>query len=1121
VDRKYAAELAGAQRALDAAKHLLTLEQERQDKQILAFEQQKAAAELINDPNQRIAALARIQRAEDAYRSRNGPALAAAQLQADLAQRTADAVKEKSDAEKAGAQGEIARLQEVIKDEKAVIQARLDSIKREGESRIRSLQQAAQVQARSDQAAQQAAQARVAVAQREVDAGQQRVAAIQREDELRQREVAATQHDISLTEARIHHETDGAIAVARTHAADIQAQAAALQTRLDQEQQGIQDRIEHTQRELSLRQSGLDAIAERENAQIDRRLQAAQDGVQAAQDALVPLQAAVDASQAQLDAATHLVEQYQAAAQLAQDRIDAEAKIAQLLKEQRDLLKQQDKGKPSGLPALKPPIANPEGVLRPWTDALSGFMARVRTITDPLGHLISDLLHGDLLLAKLDLSAFGSAGYAILTALFGPRVADAVKAVTDPIGAFGQAALSLALSLRDGLPFFGSFKTFLTQIGVPPEVAGAIAGLVDAIGAGLAPALREITGHLGPALVALWTNLAPSMGALGDIAKLVAEGLGVVLAGAIGLVIGLVDGLVRGITEGLPSLGTALGGVIDVVHGIITTVGGFFEGVVGLVETFVGLFTGKTDDGWAHIQHSFEAMRDGVLETAKGLWDTFSGLVLTVFNFLFGFISGFVDGVIGFFSKLYNDLVGHSIIPDMVNAILGEFQRLVTDGLAFVRGLWKDATDLFTQLATDAATAAVNLRDGVVNAAGELGAQALAKFTELRDGLIGDKGILPAIAAGILAGIGGVVASLTGPKGLIPTAIGELLGTISQFIDVGSNIVAGILQGITDAWHTIVEKLHQLADGLPEPIKKALNMRSPSVEMAEQGGNIVAGLVLGIEQSRIDVRTSMEGLAQDVLTAIQNLVTQTADALAPFGAPFADAVAAIRGIWATLFGPADQEGTILWLFADKKAGWFNLLEQLIRRNLDFQRLEVWQAQFVILTDLIAALLARMRDQAGILATQVGEFVSAGIAAGIRNKIAEIAAAAAEAVRAAISAANEAAQNHSPSRRFAVIGRNMGTGLGVGMGEAGGFVRRMASGLVDVAAGAVALRSLGSLRVPTLSGGAGVAGILPPGALVGAASGPTSNHMQIGAVYFDDRDPDNNLRKQELQRMFTR
>lgn len=96
----------------------------------------------------------------------------------------------------------------------------------------------------------------------------------------------------------------------------------------------------------------------------------------------------------------------------------------------------------------------------------------------------------------------------------------------------------------------------------------------------------------------------------------------------------------------------------------------------------------------------------------------------------------------------------------------------------------------------------------------------------------------------------------------------------------------------------------------------------------------------------------------------------------------------------------------------------------------------------------------VEKQANSAAREVGSQISQGIAAGIIGGIGPVAAAAQAVVNAAIAAAKAAADSHSPSRKFAQIGRWMDEGLVVGIQDeadlAAEAMRRTIDNVVDVA-----------------------------------------------------------------------
>jgi hypothetical protein len=110
--------------------------------------------------------------------------------------------------------------------------------------------------------------------------------------------------------------------------------------------------------------------------------------------------------------------------------------------------------------------------------------------------------------------------------------------------------------------------------------------------------------------------------------------------------------------------------VTGVLSGIANAIGGFVQMFTGLAQFFNGI--------WEIIKGIFTLNLNLIL---MGFYNTFMGIWNTVVGFLtaiYLFIEGFIKAVINIFISLYNALIGHSIIPDLVNGIFDWINKLVS-----------------------------------------------------------------------------------------------------------------------------------------------------------------------------------------------------------------------------------------------------------------------------------------------------------------------------------------------------------------------------------------------------------------------------------------------------------
>ena len=118
---------------------------------------------------------------------------------------------------------------------------------------------------------------------------------------------------------------------------------------------------------------------------------------------------------------------------------------------------------------------------------------------------------------------------------------------------------------------------------------------------------------------------------------------------------GIITALVTGPIAG------AITAVANFVAGFAEAISGVVEIVSGVVTAIVKLFSGDLKGAWEAVKQ----IGQGIVDVFKGMYDATIGVVVN-----------FVKGIIDWFVKLWDELVGHSIVPDMINAIIAWFTSL-------------------------------------------------------------------------------------------------------------------------------------------------------------------------------------------------------------------------------------------------------------------------------------------------------------------------------------------------------------------------------------------------------------------------------------------------------------
>jgi hypothetical protein len=195
-------------------------------------------------------------------------------------------------------------------------------------------------------------------------------------------------------------------------------------------------------------------------------------------------------------------------------------------------------------------------------------------------------------------------------------------------------------------------------------------------------------------------------------------------------------------------------------------------------------------------------------------------------NIAVGVISAGLNAIFGAFQWLFNVLLGHSIIPDIVNGIGAWFGRL--PGLV---------VGFFTSMATGAIGVASSMLSSLSNIPGRIG--------------------------GIFSGAG------------------------SLLYNAGRNIVIGLWNGVVSLWNWLVGKFRSLTNLIPHikgPPAKDRKLLTPA------GVAIMRGFGAGIASQVPALRSQLSGITADVSRAGGRLAGAAAPAsrtnsLAAAGAP--------------------------------------------------------------------------------------------------------------------------------------------------------------------------------------------------------------------------------------------
>jgi phage-related protein len=275
-----------------------------------------------------------------------------------------------------------------------------------------------------------------------------------------------------------------------------------------------------------------------------------------------------------------------------------------------------------------------------------------------------------------------------------------------PVVILGVVAASvlLAAGLTALVMWIRNAATTSTPLG---NVLRAIGSEFKSLGSFIGSTFSSTFQQLG----SWFHNLGVNGQSLGTVLRVLGAIFGGVIVVAIGLVVGALRALVQGIASLILGIGMILGG-------LVLTWSGVFNMIIGIVKAFIGLFVGLFTGNWSMALAGVKQFGTGFMQLIKGVFSVVLGLIVATFGTIVSAVSTFVMGVINFFTHLATVLVGHSIIPDMMNAIRNVFINIFNAIVAFIVGIINQIINWFTTLGSrvvSAVTAAFNLFRTIVS----------------------------------------------------------------------------------------------------------------------------------------------------------------------------------------------------------------------------------------------------------------------------------------------------------------------------------------------------------------------------------------------------------------------
>lgn len=350
--------------------------------------------------------------------------------------------------------------------------------------------------------------------------------------------------------------------------------------------------------------------------------------------------------------------------------------------------------------------------------------------------------------------------------------------------------------------------------------------------------------------------------------------------------------LIAGIVGG--ALVVAFGVAISIFSAVAAAIGPLIGAFMSIVETvanvvmaIVKLLTGDFQGAMDYWNKAVES----TINVVKGLWE---GVV--------AFFATFVQTIIDFFHGLYMTLVGNSIIPDMVEAIVDWFENLGTWVIDLVKSLVSDVVNWFKDLWTQTVNTFNSMKDGIQNVWNTIKSVfetvvtvivslVRQKFDEMKSKVSDVINNIKSTVSNVWDAIKGVfssalsnIASAVSDKfNAMRSKISDVTGTIKSTISTAwdtikttiSNAVSNALTVVSDKFdamkRAVSTKMTLVRAAIRDKWNEVMSFLR-GINLFDIGKNIIQGLVNGVKNMGSTLVSAAKGVVNSAIDGAKNLL---------------------------------------------------------------------------------------------------------------------------------------------------------------------------------------------------------------------------------------------------------
>ncbi|MBU5266302.1 phage tail tape measure protein [Virgibacillus proomii] len=400
-----------------------------------------------------------------------------------------------------------------------------------------------------------------------------------------------------------------------------------------------------------------------------------------------------------------------------------------------------------------------------------------------------------------------------------------VEAIVSALPLIVEAAVTIITTLIEG---FVTVLPKLIEVGLM-----IIATLIDSIVTVL-PKLIEVGLLIISTLIDSIVTVLP---------LLIELGITIILT----LFNALVDNVPMLIESGITILNTLIEGIISALPKIIDAA---ILLITTMIETIIELLPALIDAGikilLALIEGIFKILPqllDAAIKIIMALADAFIQNLPTIIDAGIKILLALIDGIIDVLPQLID--AGIKLIFALAGAIIDNLPKIINAGIKILYALIDGIIDVLPELLKAGWYLITRLVGAIIDMLPELWDAGVKLIGELIKGIFNKKRDTKSAAESI------------------GKAIIKGLPGVGKMIELGSNLIAGLRDGMDKMKREVGEKAIEIGMKINKPLKKFFKMKSPSRKMRDEIGKMIGkGLIVGMDAEMTNIQRVAQRMAE-------------------------------------------------------------------------------------------------------------------------------------------------------------------------------------------------------------------------------------------------------------------